>query len=122
MVASIWDGIANFIAGVLVDRGHDRVRYGALLVAGARPLGPDVHPDLSAAGRAAAAGRSPAVFVAHLLFRTAYAGVNVPYLAMSARISPDPGDRAFVAGHAHAVRHGGRGDGRACAPCRSAGG
>ena len=38
------------------------------------------------------------VFVAHLLFRTAYAGVNVPYLAMSARISPDAGDRAFVAG------------------------
>ena len=38
------------------------------------------------------------VFVAHLLFRTAYAGVNVPYLAMTARISADPGDRAFVAG------------------------
>ena len=38
------------------------------------------------------------VFAAHLLFRTAYAGVNVPYLAMSARISPDPGDRAFIAG------------------------
>ena len=30
MVASIWDGIANFAAGVLVDRGHDRIRFGAL--------------------------------------------------------------------------------------------
>jgi GPH family glycoside/pentoside/hexuronide:cation symporter len=38
------------------------------------------------------------VFVAHLLFRTAYAAVNVPYLAMTARISTDSGDRAFVAG------------------------
>src|SRR5205085_2636726 len=38
------------------------------------------------------------VFVAHLLFRTAYAGVNVPYLAMTARISADSSDRAFVAG------------------------
>jgi GPH family glycoside/pentoside/hexuronide:cation symporter len=38
------------------------------------------------------------VFVAHLLFRTAYAAVNVPYLAMTARISPDPADRALVAG------------------------
>jgi GPH family glycoside/pentoside/hexuronide:cation symporter len=38
------------------------------------------------------------VFVAHLLFRTAYAGVNVPYLAMTARISADSRDRAFVAG------------------------
>jgi GPH family glycoside/pentoside/hexuronide:cation symporter len=38
------------------------------------------------------------VLVAHLLFRTAYAAINVPYLAMSARISPDSNDRAFVAG------------------------
>jgi GPH family glycoside/pentoside/hexuronide:cation symporter len=38
------------------------------------------------------------VFAAHLLFRTCYAGVNVPYLAMTARISADTGDRAFVAG------------------------
>ena len=39
LVASVWDGIANFAAGVLVDRGHDRFRYGALLVAGSVPLG-----------------------------------------------------------------------------------
>ena len=38
------------------------------------------------------------IFIAHLLFRTAYAGVNVPYLAMTARISADGGDRSFVAG------------------------
>ena len=38
------------------------------------------------------------IFVGHLLFRTAYAAVNVPYLAMSARISPDGNDRALVAG------------------------
>src|SRR4029450_12727953 len=38
------------------------------------------------------------VFVGHLLFRTAYAAVNVPYLAMSARISSNNEDRAFVAG------------------------
>jgi Na+/melibiose symporter-like transporter len=38
------------------------------------------------------------IFVGHLLFRTAYAAVNVPYLAMTARISADAGDRAYVAG------------------------
>ena len=97
MVASVWDGIANFIAGVLVDRGHDRFRYGALIVAGSVPLGLTfvltyMPPIVSGAGAVAW------VLGAHLLFRTAYAGVNVPYLAMSARISPDPGDRAFVAG------------------------
>jgi GPH family glycoside/pentoside/hexuronide:cation symporter len=38
------------------------------------------------------------IFGAHLLFRTAYAAVNVPYLAMTARISANAADRALVAG------------------------
>ncbi len=97
LVASVWDGIANFTAGVLVDRGHNRFRYGALLVAGSLPLGLTFVltylPPLATGVWAAAW-----VLGAHLLFRTAYAGVNVPYLAMSARISSDPSDRAFIAG------------------------
>src|SRR5256885_8214211 len=97
MIASIWDGIANFVAGVLVDRKHDRFRYGPLLVAGAVPLGLTFvltyMPPIAHGGWAVAS-----VSAAHLMFRTAYAGVNVPYLAMTARVSADPGDRAFVAG------------------------
>lgn len=97
MVASIWDGIANFIAGVLVDRRQSSLNYGRLLVVGAVPLGlAFVLTYLPPAWGGVWAIMS--VFVAHLLFRTAYAGVNVPYLAMTARISADPGDRAFVAG------------------------
>ena len=97
MIASIWDGIANFAAGVLVDRGHHRLRYGALIAAGAAPLG--LTFVLTYMPPAATGGWAVAwVLGAHLLFRTAYAGVNVPYLAMSARISPRSGDRAFVAG------------------------
>jgi len=97
LVASVWDGIANFIAGILIDRKHDRFSYGPLLVAGAIPLGLTfiltyMPPPVSGAGAVAS------IFVAHLLFRTAYAAVNVPYLAMSARVSADPGDRAFIAG------------------------
>jgi GPH family glycoside/pentoside/hexuronide:cation symporter len=97
MAASVWDGIANFAAGILVDREHGRFRYGPLLVAGAVPLGLTFMltymPPIAHGGWAVAS-----VFVAHLLFRTVYAGVNVPYLAMTARVSADPGDRAFVAG------------------------
>ena len=97
MVASIWDGIANFAAGALLDRFGDRVRYGALLVAGAVPLGLTFilayMPPRASGGWAVAC-----IFIAHLLFRTAYAGVNVPYLAMTARISADAGDRSFIAG------------------------
>jgi GPH family glycoside/pentoside/hexuronide:cation symporter len=97
LVASVWDGIANFVAGVLVDRRHDSFRYGPLLVAGAVPLGLTfVLTYMPPFTRGAWALAS--VLTAHLLFRTAYAGTNVPYLAMTARISADGGDRAFVAG------------------------
>ena len=97
MVASIWDGIANFIAGNYVDRRQDSVKFGKLLMIGSVPLSLTFilaylpPPGTGLLGVAL-------VFIGHLLFRTAYAAVNVPYLAMSARISPDAYDRAFVAG------------------------
>ena len=97
MVASVWDGIANFAAGIWVDRKQSARGYGALLMVGSVPLALSfvlAYAPPPADGWWAAA----AVFAGHLLFRTAYAAVNVPYLAMSARISADTRDRAFVAG------------------------
>lgn len=98
MAASVWDGIANFLAGVAVDLRRGRARgYAALLVAGSVPLGLGfvlVYLPPVTAGSWGVAG----VVAGHLLFRTAYAAVNVPYLAMTARISADSGDRAFLAG------------------------
>jgi len=97
MVASIWDGLANFVAGILVDRRRCEMSYGSLLAAGAVPLGLAyllAYFPPATAGPWGIAG----LLIGHMLFRTAYAGVNVPYLAMSARISGDPGDRSFVAG------------------------
>jgi GPH family glycoside/pentoside/hexuronide:cation symporter len=97
MIASVWDGIANFLAGIFVDRLQARLRYGPLLAAGALPLGlsfvlaylPPVVPGLLGAA---------IVLGGQMLFRTAYAATNVPYLAMTARVSPDQGDRALVSG------------------------
>jgi GPH family glycoside/pentoside/hexuronide:cation symporter len=96
MIASVWDGIANFVAGLVVDRRHATLRYGRILVAGAVPLGACfmlMYMPPPASGWAVTI-----ILAAHLLFRTAYAAVNVPYLAMTARVSADTGDRAFVAG------------------------
>jgi GPH family glycoside/pentoside/hexuronide:cation symporter len=97
LIASVWDGIANFGAGMLLERRQSTIRYGTLIAIGGLPLGLSFVlmylPPLA---------KGPVgigiVFVAHLLFRTAYAAVNVPYLAMTARISQEPADRAFVAG------------------------
>src|SRR5215211_2242435 len=96
-IATIWDGIANFAAGVLLDRRQPSRGYGAMLTVGSIPLALAFVlaylPPLGGGYWGIAT-----VFVGHLLFRTAYAAVNVPYLAMSARISSDSRDRAFVAG------------------------
>jgi len=97
MIASVWDGLASFAVGVLVDRRHETLKYGAIMIAGAVPLGLCfmlAYLPPGGTGPLAIAG----ILAAHLLFRTAYAAVNVPYLAMTARISSDAGDRAFVAG------------------------
>ena len=97
LVASVWDGLANFAAGIYVDRKQTSRGYAPLLMVGSVPLGLSFvltylpPPSIDGWGVAA-------ILIGHLLFRTAYAMVNVPYLAMSARISADSGDRAFVAG------------------------
>ena len=97
MVASVWDGVANFGAGMILERRQSTIRYGALIAIGGVPLGLSfilMYLPPLAKGAAGIA----IIFIAHLLFRTAYAAVNVPYLAMTARISADSGDRALVAG------------------------
>ena len=98
MVASIWDGIANFIAGIVIDRRESGRNYGAWLVVGSVPLGLTFILTYMAPPFATSAAGIALIFVGHMLFRTAYATVNVAYLAMTARISTDSRDRSFVAG------------------------
>lgn len=96
-IASVWDGIANLVVGIVADRYAKPERFRPALIVGAIPLGlsfalvyapPPVTGDWAIAW----------IVSGHLLFRTVYALVNVPYLAMSARISVDSRDRALVAG------------------------
>lgn len=96
-IASVWDGVASFFAGVLADRHARPDRFRFALLIGALPLG--VFFVLAyAAPHLADAWQMGWMLVAHLMFRTLYAMVNVPYLAMSSRISVDSDDRALVAG------------------------
>ena len=97
MVASVWDGIASFIVGVLVDRHRSARGYGTVLTVGAIPLSLSFILAYLPPSSSSWLGIG-LVFGGHLLFRTAYAAINVPYLAMSARISSDERDRALVAG------------------------
>lgn len=94
LAASVWDGIASFLVGAIVDRYRSAHGLRAALTMGAVPLG----ASFVLAYLPPPFGGTVFVLVGHLLFRAAYAAVNIPYLAMSARVSADPRDRAFVAG------------------------
>lgn len=97
MVASIWDGIIGFVIGVEADRRGRASNYRRALTWGAIPLGLSfVLAYLPLGGTME--WKLALLFAAHMLFRTFYAWVNIPYLAMTARISEDSRDRAFVAG------------------------
>lgn len=91
-----WDGLVSAVVGLAIDaRRFDHRR---LLAIGAVPLGLSfvlAYLPLSASGGVTAGA---IVFATHFLFRTAYALVNLPYLALSARVSGDSGDRALIAG------------------------
>lgn len=95
--ASVWDGIISFAVGALVDRNGAAARYRRALIWGAVPLG---LAFVATYAPPPAPGVAATIFITagHLLFRTAYAFVNIPYLAMSARVSADARDRSFVAG------------------------
>lgn len=95
-IGAVWDGIASLGMGLLLERRPHLVRPAVLVTGGpllavafvAAYLPPLADGEWGFAG----------LLVTHLLFRTVYAAVNMPYLAMSARISRDSGDRSFVAG------------------------
>ncbi|MGN6374153.1 MAG: MFS transporter, partial [Sphingomonas sp.] len=96
MVGSIWDGVIDLVVGVLADRVAVGPGYRGYVLFGAAPLGLCfvllyLPPLGGALGLAL-------IVVAHLAFRTLYALVNVPYAALTARITSDSRDRGSIAG------------------------
>lgn len=96
MAALVLDGVASLAVGVWADRHRDG-GYRRYLMIGAAPLGLSFALAYLPPGWAGSAA-GIVVFATHLMFRTAYAAVNIPYLAMTARVSGDSGDRALIAG------------------------
>lgn len=97
LIASVWDGVFSFGVGIVVDRPGNSVRYRQTIMLGAVPLSLGFVAAYLAVPMTGAGGIA-LIFSGHVLFRSMYALVNIPYLAMSARISAQSGDRGFVAG------------------------
>ncbi len=97
VAGSLWDGVADIAVGGLIDRlGGAGVPYRRCLIVGAVPLG------LAFVAMYAAPvviGRSiPVLLAVQIAFRTFYAVTNVPYAALTARITQDSRERASIAG------------------------
>lgn len=98
MVALVWEGFFDPLMGVMATRTRSRFgRYRPYLLYGALPLclsfvAMFVPTGLSGASLAAYA------FVTHLLFRTAYTVVGIPYISLSAEMSRDSHERSEIAG------------------------
>ncbi|MFZ5796520.1 MAG: MFS transporter [Sphingomonas sp.] len=95
MLGSVWDGMADLLTGMWVERG--RGSYARTVGLGAVPLGL-AFPLLYLAPPFHGALFVGALLVAQFVFRSLYALVNIPYAAWSVRISSDSRDRAAIAG------------------------
>jgi len=97
-VGSVWDAATDPLMGVLAERTRTRWgRYRPYLLLGSIPLAASFVlllwvPPLEGAAL------TGMLIAAHLLFRTAYTVVGVPYSALSARLTQNSGERTRLAG------------------------
>lgn len=97
-IASMWDAVSDPLMGWLVERTRSRWgRYRPYLLFGSVPFAATFAalfwtPQLSGAGLFWWA------LVLHVVFRTCYTVVYLPYTALIARLSTDADERASIAG------------------------
>jgi GPH family glycoside/pentoside/hexuronide:cation symporter len=93
LVGALWDGIAALAVGVWLQRV---LRYASLLRFGALPLGAAFVALYVALPLRGTAFLVSATLI-HFLFRTLYVATNIPYSALTARITADSRDRGRIA-------------------------
>lgn len=98
MAALIWDAAIDPVVGWAADRTRTRIgRYRPYLLFGA-PLLALAYAAMFFVPAMPSAGTLVLVTVTHLLFRTIYAVVNIPYASLFARVTRDSAQRADMAG------------------------
>lgn len=98
MIALVWEGVTDPVIGVLVNRTRSRWgRYRPYLLFGAVPLAASVVAMFVPVGLSGASLVAYS-FVTHLLYRTLFGFVNIPYIALSAQMTRDSVARGHLAG------------------------
>lgn len=98
MVALVWEGLTDPLIGMIVNRTRTRWgRYRPYLLFGAVPLAVSVVAMFAPVGLS-----GPALvaysFATHLVYRTMFAFVNIPYISLSAQMTKDSDVRGQLAG------------------------
>ena len=98
MTALIWEGATDPIVGILANKTRTRWgRYRPYLLLGSLPLALSFVAMFVPTGLTGASLTFYA-FTTHLLFRTIYTLVNVPYIALSAQMTSSSLERGRLAG------------------------
>jgi len=98
MGALIWDAALDPIVGLVADRTSTRLgRYRPYLLLGGAPLAL-AFAAMFATPSGSGAGAAIWAAAAHVLFRTCYAVVSIPYAALFARVTRDSAQRGDLAG------------------------
>lgn len=98
MVALIWEGITDPIVGVIANRTRSRWgRYRPYVLFGAVPLALSVVAMFLPLGFSGAA-LAAYCFATHLIYRTVFTFVSIPYISLSAQMTQDSEVRGKIAG------------------------
>lgn len=98
-IASVWDGITDPIMGGIADRTRTALgRYRPYLLYGAPILGVGFIVTFFAPEGLSEGSLIAYALVTHLVLRTLYTVVSVPYSALSARMTSDSAERGGLAG------------------------
>lgn len=98
MIASIWDGAIDPVMGAIADRTRSRFgRYRPYLLFGAVPLAACFsllyyNPPLTGIAL------TLWLLAAHVLFRTSYTILSIPFTSLNARVTSSSSERATLAG------------------------
>lgn len=97
MVALVWEGITDPVIGMIANRTNSRWgRYRPYLLFGSVPLSLSVVAMFVPTGLTGSA-LVGYCFVTHLIYRTLFTVVNIPYISLSAQLTQDSDERGRLA-------------------------
>lgn len=99
LIAMVWDAVTDPIIATLADRTHTRFgKYRPWLLFGALPFGISYPLAFSEAPSLWPLGIVAWALTTHILLRTAYTIVSMPFISLQARVTSDAQERSVVSG------------------------